>query len=146
TTPTRTVIDMARDLSLDRLETLVASAERRGLLDHDRLATARSSKLATILGRGAKLTRSRDEALLLVALRAAVLPEPEMNAWVTHGGGEEWQADVLFRGQRVIVEIDDDGHRTRHAFELDRRKDAVRQADGYRTLRFTRRQIREDAA
>ena len=63
---------------------------------------------------------------------------------MTHGGGEEWQADMFFRRERVIVEIDDDRHKTAVAFERDREKDAVRQAHGYATLRFTRRQIRED--
>lgn len=146
TTATRTLIDLAAVLPLGDLERVAARAEARGLLDHDRLARARSRKLRTILGapRGPQNTRSRDEEAFLAAVRAARLPEPEMNVWLTHGGGEEWQADALFRRERVIVEIDDDSHRTRRAFEDDRRRDAVRQADGYRTLRFTRRRLRED--
>jgi very-short-patch-repair endonuclease len=146
TSPTRTVIDLARILPLPRLEPLVAQAEHRGLLDHRRLARSRSRPLRAIFGHGRPpaRTRSRDEARLLAAVRAARLPEPEMNVWLTHGRGEQWQPDLLFRDQRVIVEVDDDRHRTRRAFELDRRKDAVRQADGYRTLRVTRRQIAED--
>jgi hypothetical protein len=146
TTATRTVIDLAPTLSLAALESLAAEAEHRGLLDHARLASARSRKLAAIFGTGRTpaRTRSRDEGRFLDAIRAAGLPEPESNVWLTHGGGEEWQPDHLFRRERVIVEIDDDRHRTRHAFELDRLKDATRQADGYATLRFTGRQIRED--
>ena len=144
TSPTRTVIDMSRRLAMGPLESLVANAELRGLLDHARLAECRSRKLATILGRGTQGTRSRHERRLLDAVRAAGLPAPEMNVWMTHGGGEEWQADMLFRRQRVIVEVDDDTHRTRKAFELDRHKDAVRQAAGYRTLRVTKRQLAEN--
>lgn len=145
TSVARTIIDMARGLPMNQLENLVANAEFRGLLDHGRLARTRSRKLATILGRGLHATRSVDEDRFVAALRAASIRGFETNVWMTHGGGEEWQADVLFPQERVIVEIDDDSHRTRHAFELDRHKDAVRQAGGFVTLRFTRRQVREDA-
>jgi hypothetical protein len=146
TSPTRTLIDLARVLPLAQLERVAAQAEHRGMIDHARLRRARSRKLTTIFGGGAARprTRSRDEARVLRAIAAAGLPVPEGNEWLTHGGGERWQPDFLFRRERVIVEIDDDRHRTRHAFELDRLKDAVRQADGYRTLRFTKRQIAED--
>ncbi|MEO6496993.1 MAG: type IV toxin-antitoxin system AbiEi family antitoxin domain-containing protein [Solirubrobacteraceae bacterium] len=144
TSVTRTVIDMAPGLPMNQLENLVANVEIRGLLDHGRLAGARSRKLATIIGRGALATRSPHEVGFVDALRATSLPRFETNVWMTHGGGEEWQADVLFRRERVIVEIDDDSHRTRKAFEQDRHKDVVRQADGFATLRFTRRQLRED--
>lgn len=145
TTATRTLIDLSTVLALGALEPVAARAEARGLVDHRRLARAHSPKLRAIFGGcGPQVTRARDEGRFLAAVRAAGVPEPEMNAWLTHGGGEEWQADALWRDRRVIVEIDDDSHRTRHAFELDRRKDAVRQADGYRTLRFTRRQLAED--
>lgn len=147
TTATRVLIDLATRLPVAALEPVAARAEARGLVDHRRLAQAHSPKLRVIFGgSGPKLTRSRDEARFLAAVRAAALPEPEMNIWLTHGGGEEWQVDALFRAQRVIVEIDDDSHRTSYAFELDRRKDAIRQADGYRTLRFTRRQLNEGLA
>lgn len=146
TSVTRTIIDVARAWPLTRVERVVAEAEHRGLIDHARLQRARSRNLTAIFGAPTtpQRNRSADEERLLAAVRAAGLPEPEMNAWMTHGGGEEWQVDALFRAERVIVEVDDDRHRTRHAFELDRHKDAVRQAAGFRTLRVTRRQIRED--
>lgn len=146
TSPTRTIIDMAAALPLAALETLGGRAERRGLIDHGRLAQARSRKLRAMFddpSRPPQVVRSKHEGRLLRAVRAAALPEPECNAWMTHGGGEEWQADMLFRRERVIVEVDDPGHRTRREFELDRLKDAVRQADGYLTPRFTHRQIDE---
>lgn len=145
TSATRTIIDMAAGLRMNQLENLVANAEFRGLLDYGRLDRARSRKLAAILGRGVHATRSADEDVFVAALRAASVEGFETNVWMTHGGGEEWQVDVLFRRERVVVEIDDDSHRTRRAFELDRHKDAVRQAAGFATLRFTRRQVRENA-
>jgi hypothetical protein len=131
TTPLRTLHDLKRILSLDALERAAARAATRGLVtDEDADA---------IVGRRPQLTRTRQERRFLAAMRSAGLPEPETNVWLTHGGGEEWQADALFRAERVIVELDGASHRSAHAFELDRYKDAVRQADGYATLRVTER-------
>lgn len=146
TSATRTIIDLAPVLSLPALESLAGSAERRGMIDHGRLSRARSRKLRAIFGDGTtspQLVRSRHEGRLLRAVRATDLPAPECNVWLTHGNGEEWQVDMLFRAARVIVEVDDPGHRSRREFELDRLKDAVRQADGYLTPRVTHRQIDE---
>lgn len=131
TTPLRTLHDLKRILSLDALEAAAARAAMRGLITDD--------EAAAIVGHRPKLTRTQQERRFLAAVRSANLPEPEMNVWLTHGGGEEWQADALFRGERVIVELDGASHRGARAFELDRHKDAVRQADGYATLRITER-------
>jgi very-short-patch-repair endonuclease len=50
--------------------------------------------------------------------------------------------DFLFADQRVAVETDSwRWHRGRAAFERDRDRDAALAAAGYRTLRFTDRQI-----
>jgi very-short-patch-repair endonuclease len=133
TTPLRTLRDLKRILSLDALESAAARAATRGLITDD--------EAAAVVGRRPQLTRTQQERLFRKAARAAGLPEPEMNAWVTHGGGEEWQADALFRRKRLIVELDGGSHRTPKAFEDDRHKDAVRQADGFRALRFTDRQL-----
>jgi len=84
-------------------------------------------------------SRSDLERLFLRFCRRHRLPPPEVNA---HVGRDE--VDFLWRGQRVVVEMDSwrhHGHRS--AFESDRAKDARLQALGYRVLRFTWRQIRE---
>lgn len=144
TDATRTVIDLARS-SARFVENVAAAAEHRGLLDYARIDADAPPALRTILGRGPKLTRARCEERLLAALRdAGGLAEPDTNVWLTHGAGEQWQPDLLWRAERVIVELDDDTHRTARAFELDRAKDVARQADGYLTPRFTLRQIDTD--
>lgn len=144
TTPTRTVLDMWRTHAPAVVENVAAAAERRGLLDYGRIDDGAPLALRQMLGRGPELVRARIEAKLLAALRESGLPAPEANVWLTHGGGEEWQADLLFRRARVIVELDDDSHRTAKAFELDRVKDVARQLDGYATPRFTLRRVDED--
>jgi very-short-patch-repair endonuclease len=49
---------------------------------------------------------------------------------------------LVFAAERVAVETDSWAwHRGRQAFERDRERDATLAAAGYRTLRFTDRQI-----
>lgn len=143
TSPTRTVIDIEPLLPDRQLQNLISTADRRGMLDHGRLALARSRRLRATLLAGPQLTRSEDEAILLAALRGAALPIPQANVTLTHGGGERWEGDLVYHDARLIIEIDDDSHKTPASFELDREKDTVRQDDGWATRRFTRRQVRE---
>jgi hypothetical protein len=144
TSPTRTILDMARSCRPSDVENAAAVAERRGLLDLGRIDAEGTPDLRRMLGRGPKLVRARIERRFLDGLRAAGVAEPEANVWLTHGGGEQWQPDFVFWPQRVIVELDDDSHRTAKAFELDRLKDAVRQVDGWATLRFSLRRVDDD--
>lgn len=52
------------------------------------------------------------------------------------------EVDFLFPAQRLIVEADSwRYHRTRQRFERDRRRDAAHTLAGYRTLRFTDRDL-----
>jgi very-short-patch-repair endonuclease len=55
------------------------------------------------------------------------------------------EVDFLFPAAGLIVETDSyRHHRTRAAFERDRVRDAIHAAAGYRTLRFTYRQVTDD--
>lgn len=144
TTPTRTLIDITKTHPVPYVEDVAAAAERRNLIDMARIGEGAPPVLCRILGVGPKLTRAKIERRLLDAVRAAGLPEPETNEWLTHGGGEQWSPDFLYRRELVIVELDDDSHKTTKAFELDRRKDSVRQIDGWATPRFTFDRIQHD--
>jgi len=60
-------------------------------------------------------------------------------------GGTSYEVDCYFPTHRVVVETDGwETHRTRHAFESDRAKDAALTAAGYIVVRFTWRQLRHD--
>lgn len=132
TTPARTLHDLARLVSPAEIERAQARAQRMGLVSHHEHAA---------------LTRSPLERRLLTLIRAAGLPEPEVNAWMTFGGGEEWQVDFLWRAQRVIAEADGRrDHDTGRAFEADRRRDQTALVAGFVPVRFTHRQVTTDPA
>jgi very-short-patch-repair endonuclease len=69
------------------------------------------------------------------------IARPAVNANV-----EGFEVDFVWRDARLIVETD--GHRhhgTRAAFERDRARDARLIAAGWRVVRFTERQVRDEA-
>jgi very-short-patch-repair endonuclease len=130
------------------LERLVDQAENARLTDVPSLeALARAhtghrgaAKLLASLGAheaGTTLTGSELEELFLAPCREHGLPKPKVNARVV---GPE--VDFAFPDHRLLVETDSwRWHRTREAFERDRHRDAVHARAGYRTLRFTHRQL-----
>ena len=86
---------------------------------------------------GTALTKSDLERLFLKICRDHGLPTPLVNQYV-----DQDQVDFLFPAQRLIVEADSwKYHRTRDRFERDRRRDAAHTLAGYRTLRFTDRDL-----
>lgn len=87
-------------------------------------------------------TRTDLEAMFLATARRHRLPKPEVNVRV-----DSYLVDFLWRPQRLIVEVDGwESHRTRSAFEDDRARDARLKVLGYEVVRFTWRQVQDDAA
>ena len=151
TTPSRTILDLAATLNRRQLERALDQAEIQELTDMralDAIAQAHpghrgARKLTAALAThtpGTTLTRSELEERFLDLCRVHGLPRPHVNA--TAAGLE---VDFLFAKQRLIVETDGwRYHRSRSAFERDRRRDATLTAAGYRTLRLTHRQLTTD--
>jgi very-short-patch-repair endonuclease len=148
TTPARTILDLAATLQTRPLERLLDQAENARLTDVASLAAlARAhtghrgaSKLLAVLGThvpGTTLTRSELEERFLELCRAHGLPRPRVNHPV-----EGRERDFVFVAERLVIEADSwRHHRSREAFENDRRRDAVLLRAGYRTLRVTDRQL-----
>jgi very-short-patch-repair endonuclease len=58
--------------------------------------------------------------------------------------GEEIECDFVWNRERVIAEVDGwETHKTREAFENDRRRDRLLQIQGWRVIRFTWRDVTE---
>jgi very-short-patch-repair endonuclease len=58
---------------------------------------------------------------------------------------EDELVDCVWPAQRLVIEVDSYGyHRSRRAFEDDRRRDTKLQLAGYRVVRLTRERIRRE--
>ena len=128
TTPARTLRDLKTVLRLHDLDRAHEQAHVLGLVIPD--------------GAGEpEFTRSEVERRLKALCKAAGLPAPRTNARVAG-----WEVDAFWPAERLIVEVDGwQYHRTRQAFERDRRKDSALQAAGYRVVRITWRRLRNES-
>jgi very-short-patch-repair endonuclease len=147
TSPARTVFDSARDPDL---EELLANALGAKLVTERQLDLAIADcptrpgapRLHRILHQqgGPRRTRSWAERRLLALIREAGLPVPLTNR-LMYG----FQIDAVWPEHKLVVEVDSwRFHGDRDAFESDRVRDAVLVAHGYRVLRFTARQLRDE--
>jgi very-short-patch-repair endonuclease len=149
TTIPRTLLDLASTVKPHRLERALAQAERLRLYDHraigELLARANGRRgirvLAQATAQEPAFTRSELEAWFLNLVRDDDLPEPLVNFSLTAPDHPRIEVDFYGPSHRLIVELDGwETHRTRAAFEQDRRRDAALQAAGCSVLRFTRRE------
>jgi very-short-patch-repair endonuclease len=150
TAPSRTLLDLAETTSLEELERAVAEARRLGLVRDGELEAQMAHShgrhgvkpLRVVIEResGPAFTRSQAERRLLKLIRNARLPSPRCN--VPAAGHE---VDFLWPEQKLVVEIDGYAfHRSRTAFETDRKRDADLQLAGYRVLRITWRRLDDE--
>ncbi|MGB9186017.1 MAG: DUF559 domain-containing protein [Solirubrobacteraceae bacterium] len=128
TSPARTISDIAPRLTQRQRARAVNDARLQGHLKGQELD--RLMRITTITARP---TRSEFEDDFPAFARRQGFPEPELNAEVAG-----YEVDVLFRRERVIVELDGwEHHQSRSAFESDRERDAATLAAGHVTVRLT---------
>jgi very-short-patch-repair endonuclease len=152
TTVARTLLDLAEVTDQGGLERAFETAERNELLDMravlltcrrnpGRRAHKRLRPLLPSLS-PAEPTRSELERLFQRLCRLADLPLPRMNALV-----EGFEVDAFWPEARMVGEVDSwQFHKTRAAFERDRTRDAALLVAGYRVVRITFLQLRDDPA
>ena len=148
TTVARTLLDLTATLTPHQTERVVHRAVHLRLLDtrslDEQLARAQGRRTTPLQAaieqlqvREPDITRTLLEERFLELVVDAQLPRPEVNAMVG-----EHEVGFLWRAERLIVETDGAStHLTAEAFEEDRRRDAVHAMLGFRTLRFTWRQV-----
>jgi very-short-patch-repair endonuclease/predicted transcriptional regulator of viral defense system len=152
TTPARTLLDLASSLPRRALERALDEAEINELYDLaslDAIARAHQGEpgsaalqRALDLDGDPTLTDSELEEIMLDLCDEQQLERPRPRAWVAG-----LRVDFLFAASRLVVETDGYRyHRTRRAFERDRERDAILARAGYRTLRFTHRQLTREPA
>lgn len=152
----RTLLDVAAVAGRVRAEAACNEAEVQGLTGKrsvpDLLARYPGKRGTAILReifgddesiRG--ITRRGLEERFAGVLATANLPRPLFNADVAVSG-RFYEVDCLWTKQRLVAELDGRAvHRTRKAFEEDRERDRLLQVDGWRVVRITWRQLRDDA-
>lgn len=148
TTIARTLLDVAAALTPPRLARTVEQTEIRRLFDlsaidrtlarHPGHPGAARLRQAISAYREDEFTRSDLEKAFLALCHGHDIPRPLVNHIV-----EGREVDFFWPDQGLIVETDGRAtHLTHEAFERDRARDARLLALGYRTLRFTERQVR----
>lgn len=151
----RTLLDLAGVLRRRQLENALNEARVRRLFDKlsipdllERYPRRRgSAALRALLRDDAEargVTRSELEERFVALLERTDIPRPRLNAQVAVRG-RFFEVDCLWSRQRVIVELDGwQAHGTDRAFERDRERDRLLLIDGWRVIRITWRQLRDD--
>jgi very-short-patch-repair endonuclease len=152
TTLARTLVDLAGVVDRGQLVRAVDLAEELRLFDLrairaqlDAMRGRRGAgRLAALLAAydGPDRTRSPAERVLLHLIAAADIPTPEVNAWIPLPEGGGYEPDLLWRDQRLIVEVDGRTHHARRAaFEHDRQRDRRLARLGFETRRYAAREV-----
>jgi very-short-patch-repair endonuclease len=136
TSPLRTLLDLSGHLSLDALDAALAEALVRKLVTLEELLPRARGQLRALLETAAP-TRSRLERDLRRLLRDHGLPQP-----ISNGIVEGYEVDLHWPELLLVAELDGYAfHAHRRAFEVDRERDIVLAAAGWRTVRLTDRQL-----
>lgn len=150
TRPERTLIDFADVTERRPVERALDEAMRLNLTTEARLLQAielhpgrhGAAKLSAVLSEhaaGTTATENDFEELLITLCDTHDIPRPQCQVWIG-----SYRADFIWPAQSLIVETDGRAtHGTRKAFEDDRARDTELTVTGYRTLRFTWRQLTE---
>ena len=138
TTPLRTLLDLADQLSLAALDAALSEALVRRLVALEDVQARAQGTLRKLVGTAAP-TRSKLERDFRALLREYGLPQPTSNGFV-----EGIEVDLHWPEHRLIVEMDGYGtHDHRRAFETDRVRDQRLLVAGWRTARVTDWQMTE---
>jgi very-short-patch-repair endonuclease len=147
----RTILDLAGVLRRPRLERVMDDAEVRELADATPLSVLVERHpgrcgVATIRAiradhAGPAMTREELERRFVMFLDDHDLPRALVNHQIP-GIGE---CDIVWPEARLVVELDGyETHGARYSFEADRARDRALQVAGWRVIRITWRQLRDD--
>jgi Transcriptional regulator, AbiEi antitoxin/Protein of unknown function (DUF559) len=154
TSPFRTIYDLAAVVKMRELERAFHEAEALQLRDRvslpmllERYPGRRGTRKVRALLEPSEpegFTRNDFEEAFRALVVDRGLPRPWMNVPLSIRG-RLFEVDALWEEQRVAVELDSHRiHGTRKKFESDKQRDRILQAEGYRTIRITWRQLQEE--
>jgi hypothetical protein len=147
----QTMLDYATRATLTDVRLALARADFQAPLNAQAIAAVLksgrpgSARLRTALERHMPSladARSRVEIAFMLMCEAYHLPLPELNARVAG-----WDVDILWRRQRIAIEIDSPGnHRTPAQVRRDRRKEKDLRALTFLVLRYSDDQVLKEGA
>jgi hypothetical protein len=151
TDPARTLLDLARRLSDERLTRAIESARRLGLTTwseliatlakHARCGRPGIRRLRRVIAAGVhreEITDSDFELLVMALLAEHGLPEPVLHHAVVDSSGRRLaEVDLAYPELKIAVELDGGDHQRRDVFERDRPRQNSLVLDGWIVLRFT---------
>jgi Protein of unknown function (DUF559) len=154
TTVARTLFDLGEAVTPRQLERVFDQADIMQTLDlgevRDQLARNPTRPAAKAVRHllnthyiGSTPTENEFEDAFLALTRTVGLPDPTPQFYIDPGDGEPpIRVDFAWPDRRIAVETDGRRtHRTRNAFEADRRRDQRLIAAGWRVIRTTWRQL-----
>ena len=141
----RTLLDLASlGVRVDRLahEALAKRlTTKRKLVEVAERHRGRKGAPALLAAATGREVRSDLEAAFLAFLSDHGLPLPLTNVYLGR-----YTVDCLYAEQRLIVELDEHGHRSAYAFEEDRERDRHHATLGYTTIRVTEASLNASTA
>lgn len=155
TSVARTLADLASCVEPDRLAKIVHEAEVMRLLNVtavievlDRCPQRRgAAALRALLSDPAPVDNREFVRRYLGFCKRYALPQPEVGAYLNARLPHLTEADMYYRRERLVVELDGAAvHLTRKRFESDRRRDSALLALDIPTVRVTWRRLTTDAA
>ena len=155
TTPARAILEIAPQLSDQRLKRLVRKAQAERLASVRQFTAvllrahghAGTGRIAAIIAGGPAPTYSGDEDAVLDLVLAAGFAHPHVNQRLIVGtatGARPYFPDLRWPQQRLIIEVDSAWHDGHIAQELDAARQAELEAAGERVLRTTRERALAD--
>jgi predicted transcriptional regulator of viral defense system len=152
TTVARTLLDLAAVVSAPDLARAIEGAEKRRVYDGNQVeaALARAPnhpgtaplRAALVAYSEPPPTREEFERRAFEVFAQAGLGRPQVNVLV-ETSQEQLEVDFCWPDRRLIVEADSwEHHKTRAAFERDRRRDQLLTAMGWTVVRVTWRQLK----
>lgn len=155
--PVRALLHVAQTVNGRPLERLIGDAiharvVREAEFEHAAARYRGHHGLAELLAVSVEDAKRRRTVLglaeeMLLALDTLPIPQPICEHPLKGHSGRRYRADFAWPDRRVILEADGrTTHSRREAMEDDRMRDGDLQAAGWRTLRFTQRQLRRERA
>jgi very-short-patch-repair endonuclease len=156
TTVARTILDFAAVEPDWKVRKVVAQAEVLQILDKSKLrallkrsrrrrGVARVRLILDTIHPQTKRTRSELERLFLEMCAKREIAEPEVNVWLLAADGRRYQADFLWRDQKLIIEADSRRfHDTDSAFVSDRKRRQQLELAGWRVSQCTWEEVERE--